>query len=694
MIHRLVPCSLAARAVLFLVSFVPLAASAQESTDSGDGSSDAPFVIEIPDSVRTIYTSSSDAPLVMETQEVTARRVVREAGADRIEINELLIETRDGGSVADLGVLLPSTQLTVNSRGEALFVVRGAQERHLRVELGGIPLTVPWDERTDLGLLPLIGVGSVVAHRGVSSALDPPNSLAGRIEMTTRRRALEGRSARLQVIGGEAGAMQASSLFEQRSGDWTTTVALEHRRRDGFLLPGGADLEFHQDPNRRLRLNTDLRQSTLLTHFGRSIGDDSSVSLLLQASDAEKAIAPEAHVADARFWRYPETQRVLLGLSGEHRRGAWKAHAAASLDLYAQDIESYTDATYSTIDAIERNDDRTLLARLRVERTLGERWTLAARGSARNALHEDDQGEDGAVLEIEQNLVAAGGEVTFRPRERWMLRAGAGYEGATTPKTGDKPSRDGDHEPVLHAAVEFDPSASQQVHATASRRPRFVSMRELFSGALNRFLVNPDLGPEIQTLYELGWSKSSARWEVMANGFWTHIDGSIEQIRLEDGRRQRVNLDAVRSIGAEVGLVWRPLRGVTLDWQYTEMRTRSEVDGAFDGIVADRPDRLTTLGLQWVDPSGILLRGEVVGVGPRFSLDESRPDPDDPFTELDADVRVNLRLGWRHFGAGDYQGSEIFVRLDNVFDATTVSQVGLPESGRTLRLGARVDLGG
>ena len=73
----------------------------------------------------------------------------------------------------------------------------------------------------------------------------------------------------------------------------------------------------------------------------------------------------------------------------------------------------------------------------------------------------------------------------------------------------------------------------------------------------------------------------------------------------------------------------------------------------------------------------------------RFSLDERR-DPADPYSRLDATARMNLRLSWRHFGqVGGYAGSEWYVRLDNVLDEVTWSQVGLPESGRMLRANSR-----
>ena len=680
--------------LLFAALAGPALSFAQtQDSEAGPGSAEAPLTIEIPDSLRQVYTSSRENPLVLEIQQVTARRVIREAGADRVEIGTLLIDSQDGGSVADLGALLPSTQLTINSRGEALFLVRGAQERHLRVELDDIPLTVPWDERTDLGLLPLIGVGSIVAHRGVSSALDPPNTLAGRIEMRTRRQTVPGHLTRLQTLAGEGEAIQSSLLHQRRDGAWTTTAALEHRRREGILLPGDADLRFHQDPTRQLRLNTDLEQTTFLGHFGRDVGQSGGLRLLVQASTAEKGVAPEAHVEDARFWRYPETQRLLFGLSGDASRSGWTVRAATSLDLHEQAIESYTDATYTTVDTSENDEDRTWLGRLRVERALGEHWSLATRASARNTAHEDDTGEAGATLEIEQNLVAAGGELTFRPRNEWTLRAGGGYEGATTPQTGDKPGRDGDHEGVWHGAVEYDLGTTQQFHATVSRRPRFVSPRELFSGALGRFVANPDLGPEIQLTRELGWSWRESRWEIMANGFWTTVDGSIEQVSLPGGQRQRVNADVVRSLGVELGLVARPLRGMTLDFQHTQMLTRAEEDGDFDARVADRPDWLSTLAASYVHPVGLMARVEFTGVGVRHSLDDRKAGQDDQLTAIDPSLRLNLRLGWRHFGTGWYEGSEIFARVDNVLDAKTESQIGLPESGRMLRLGLRVDLG-
>ncbi len=171
-------------AALGLMFIAVPGASAEESFRSTASVDTFPLIGAVThDSVRTVaadslYHASEKSPLQLETITVSGRRISRQAGADHIELDSELVESRDGGSVADLSTLLPSTKLTVNSRGESLFMVRGSNERHLRVELDGIPLTVPWDERVDLSMLPLLAVGKVEARRGVASVLDEPNTLA------------------------------------------------------------------------------------------------------------------------------------------------------------------------------------------------------------------------------------------------------------------------------------------------------------------------------------------------------------------------------------------------------------------------------------------------------------------------------------------------------------------------------------
>ncbi len=654
------------------------------------GSAAAPVELDLPDSVTQIFVAGPDAPLPMPAVEVLARRLVRGIDTNRIEVGRSLVEGRDGGSIADLAPLLPSTHLSVNSRGEALFMVRGASERHLRIRLDGIPLTLPWDERVDLSVLPLLAIEGVTAQRGPGRVLDAPNTLAGRIDLRSARQGLEGWSTRAGVEFAEVGARDLLALHTRRHGNWSSTLALGRRSRDGFLLPSETGPGLHQPPDRRTRLNSDLEQTSLLLRVARARDEDRELSLLVQAFDADKGVPPEENEADARFWRYRDLRRQLAGVRWRTALGDWRLDAVQSFDRFEQTIERYSGDDYRTADGQEEGLSSTLLQETRLEHRWNTHTTGAIRSFVRWSRHEVDD-TDGALVthqDFEQLLGGLAAEARVRSERGWLLRAGAGYEGADTPETGTIADRAAEHEWAAQVGVEKELRPSVRVHTEFSRRPRFPSMRELFSDALDRFDINPDLDAEIQLAAETGIAGRSQNFEWSLNLFAQQIDDAIERVRLPSGRRRRVNLDAVRHLGAEIGVVVRPARGWVLDLQQTFLRSRARENGAFDAAVEDRPSWIGSWAVGYVHPAGWRLRSEWIGVGPRFSLG-------DGLERLDADLRWNLRLSWTHFGRGGrYAGSEWFVRVDNVVDARTWSQVGLPESGRTLRLGVRLDLQG
>lgn len=645
----------------------------------------------------SLFYASEDDPLEMEMITVSARRVTRVAGADRVELDRELVESRGGGSVADLATLLPSTKLTVNSRGESLFMVRGSSERHVRVMLDGIPLTIPWDERVDLSMLPLLAIAEVDARRGVGSVLEDPNTLAGTVELRPRVQVLQGSASRIGGWFGEVNAWGVQGLHQRRHGRWNMLIAAEHRRRDGFLLPADIEDGLHQDPTRRTRLNSQLEQNSALARVEREFHEEGRWALTVQASEGEKGVPPEEHLDDPRFWQYPSVRRVLVGGRVETPLGErWALDGSASLDFLSQDIDDYVDDSYTAEDGFEEDRDRTGFGRLRIDREIGEQTDLRVRGTARYASHRERTDEKPDELLYSQLLVGAAAEVEQRTG-KVTLRAGAGYEGATTPETGDAVERDGDHEYVLQGAVEGGFREDGRWHLNASRRPRMPSLRELYSDALSTFEPNDALEPEIQDAFEAGASWSASRWNLSLNGFWQQIDGAIERttVVVAPGEtvRKRVNLDEVRNLGIEVGSVLKPVRGLSFDLQGTWLYSRArDADGNYDRRVEDRPDWIATLAGTWTHRSGLRLRAELDGIGERYSLDETRTDPDDPYRKLDATARLNLRFSWRHFAdVGGYAGSEWFVRVDNILDQITWSQTGLAESGRMVQAGVRVD---
>jgi iron complex outermembrane receptor protein len=446
-----------------------------------------------------------------------------------------------------------------------------------------------------------------------------------------------------------------------------------------------------------VRTNSDLEQTTLLLHAMHRLRGGGRLRLIFQGTDGSRGVPPETHLAEgARFWRYPLQRRGLLGLALSLPLDAaalWNLQASASADLFQQDIRSFDDATYGGPPLVpgvdfEQDRDATGFGRLRVTRQLGSASTLAGQGLVRATRHRETLVVDGPQEQYSQVLISLTGELRTRLAGAWELQTGAGWESAATPRTGDKPGRDAAAAAVLQLRLARRVTPGLRFQGSLSRRSRFPSLREMFSGALGRFVPNPDLGPERQDLLDLGALANGRRWTLAVSGFASWVSGGIEKVAVSTGTQQftRENVDRLRTLGLETVATWQPRRGLDLSLQHAVLQARRRVDGVYDGAAEDRPGWLTTVAATWYAAPGPLLRLEFEGVGPSESADVT--DEEDGLHRLTAQVRWNLRVGYQ-LGRQDGRslGAEISYRLDNVFNQRLDSQVGLPESGRTFLAG-------
>ena len=549
----------------------------------------------------------------------------------RVHLDDIIIRGRDAQSAADLGPVLPATRVGVNSRGESQFMIRGAPERHVRVFLDGIPLNVPWDERVDLSMVPVDAIEQVKARRGMFSVLDGPNALAGTVELLPPEAEWEGRRTKLSLQAGESSFAEGRLVHQVRRGSWHLLAALARRERSGFFVPEGVDARYHQGSARR-RTNSDLQQASLMLRVGRTLGERGSLRLTFAGADGGKGVPPETHLASgARFWRYPQVRRGLLGLSlrlplGE--AGRWDLTADLTADRFEQQIRKFDDASYTGpaltpgVD-FETDRDWTEYARLHVTHRPGPGTELTLQTVARYTRHRESLVVDGPETDYAQIVGSLVAEIVLEPHPRWRLRAGGGHELATTPETGAQPERGPTEAPVLHLRAEHLVNHRLTLHAAASRRSRFPALRELYSGALGRFVPNPDLAPERQDLLSLGGSIRNGSWEATVTGFAGTLAGGIEKVVLPGEVRQfqRRNVDRIRTLGVELVVAVRPWTGVMLSAHHTILNARQRVDGSYDAPAEDRPDYLSFLSVSWTTASGWQLGAEAAVTGARHSVD-------------------------------------------------------------------------
>ncbi len=654
-----------------------------------------------PDSLAASRADTLPDVVQMPGLVIRAKRLGRAVATGEVRLGEQAIEVTDGRAIVDLAPLLPSTKVNTNSRGEALFMVRGASERHVPVFLEGIPLTVPWDERADLAMIPTDAIAEVHAQRGVRSVLDGPNALAGVVHLVPTEQMSEGQSSRFTAEVGEGDHLEVHVTNTRRRDEWNTLVALARRQWDAWLIPADLHVPYHQ-PARRSRTNSDLAQTALTVRVARDGSGGSHLSLILLAADGSKGVPPESHltVDDARFWRYPKHQRLVLGVVGEIPLDAqkrWNLQASASADLFRQEIRPYDDANYDSppltagVD-YETDRDRTGYVQVQCSRRMGAATRLTGKGIARYTNHRESLVYGGEELGYAQWIVSTVAEAAHEFRCGWSATLGAGLESAMTPETGDKPERGATSAPVLSVRVDKRCVQGLEAYASASRRSRFPSLRELYSGALGKFVPNPNLEPEEQDLYEMGALADWAGGEIGLSAFAGYLHGGIEKVSLEGKKSQRVNVSEIRTLGLEIVGSWRPIPHVSVQVNHTILRSRRQENGSYSAPTEDRPDYESACAVGWEPPSGFGARLEAAAAGPRYSLDAT--DTEDGLRRLPAQGTWNLRLGWRWSrAAGWARSSEVFLRANNLFDQTVESQTGLPEPGRMWLGGVKLGLG-
>ncbi|RMH14244.1 MAG: TonB-dependent receptor, partial [Gemmatimonadetes bacterium] len=494
-------------------------------------------------------------------------------------------------------------------------------------------------------------------------------------------------------------------LEEVGAGEWLVRAGVGFRDRPGVPLP---DLTLEDAAQRALlagdgalRRNSDVRKidAFFASRYQRDSGAWFSTSV--SGFAAERGVPPEFHESDPRLWRYPDQKRLVAAVSaGTGLRdtgwGRGDLEAAVGIDVGSFTIESFDDLDYRTVTETEEGDDRTLTLRLLGDHSVGERADLRAALTYGDVSH-DEVLMPGGRNAFRQRLWSLATELDVRGdallglpgTKGTRLTFGVAVDGSDTPETGDKPPVERLWDWGARVGLSTLLSDELRVHGGLSRRVRFPSLRELYSGALGRFLPNPDLGPERMVGAELGFTLHHGGHDIQVVGFRQVLSDGIVRVSVDtpEGRkRQRVNQDRVRALGLEVltSGTWRRFSyAADLTWQSVWQfdargdRTRPEYE----------PDLTGSFSVATRLAAGIMGTGEFGYLGTQYCLDS------DAGGLRRLDDASSLDLGLRRFfrlGRGPFSTLDASVRVQNVTDAAVLDQCGLPRPGRTLQVQARV----
>jgi iron complex outermembrane receptor protein len=597
----------------------------------------------------------------------------------------------------------PFVHVRQNSRGEMELSVRGSDSRQVAVMIDGVPVTLGWDHRTDPSLVPITGAQNLVIVRGLASLLNGPNTLGGSIDVSHDN--AFGRLGAGHLWGGVGVDENAAYVASIGGGSELLTSALSvrggisRRERDGFNLPKDAPDASSIDG---LRTNSDLVETDAFGTIRWNGASGRAVRLMVSGFHAERGVPPEEHITAPRLWRYPYHSRALVALSTS--AGTFQTpFGFGSIDLgggYSTGrvkIETYSDRSYQTVTGEELGDERTLSGRALFTHSLPRDSRL--KGAVTMAKVNYEEGlPPTAPADYEQRLLSAGAELEIPLTLNTAFATGAVYDRASTPMTGGRAQQKPFDNVGWRAGLTHDLGTEWRLHASVSQRSRFPALRELYSGALDRFLPNPDLKPETLLGYEAGVTMDRSFGVIpdatlQVNLFHHNLDDAVVRTTLPapDRRFFRVNRDRIESTGAELlaGLVFGEDRARAVSLTGDALVQNISI---FDQTVAGNPSRHTENNpevrgmLELGVPLPALVRGfaNARHTGRQYCINA------DTGNEMTLDAKTEIGFALERRMTVSQRGAVRSVRalfaLDNAGNTTIYDQCGLPQPGRTLRL--------
>ena len=642
-------------------------------------------------------------PQAYELNEIVVQgRTARESMATTVQrVEAAAIQRQDAADVSELARLIPATHVATNSRGQTILYLRNAGDRQVGQFFDGALLNVPWDNRVDISLFPSSVVGEVTAAKGVVPAQYGTNVIGGAINFQSRTLDQAGQRTKVSGQVGTAAQRQGALTHLGRTARWDYTAALQYTERGNVPLPEEADVPFSQPLSDR-RVNTDRQ---LLSGFARaSYRFDGGAQLALTAMqvDAEQGVAPESNlnpaVTGVRYWRYPLWQKSVLIASGQASLGPSTAvRGAAWGSRFAQDINQYQTVAYRALDEIQEDRDFTGGLRLVGTQDLpGGTLTLAANGlttrhGQTNTLFQDGEAQPDSTSRFRQHIFSVGGTYEVDVSSRLTASAGLSFDGTATPDTGPFPDRDPFYALGFTTGLSYQLNDTYRLRASAGRKGRFPTMRELYGGALGKFVPNPNLRPVTSWIGEVGIERRGARLSGSATAFLNRVTDAIDQRTFQRGpnagKEQRINLGGSRVYGLETTAHWQIAPALLFDGHLTWMRPRGISEGETQPL-EEKPAWLGTGSLTYEFPAGLALTAQ----GQYTAGTQARTEQNAYVTLPNAlllDVRVGYAIG--PLMPGTREG-ELFARVDNLLDDARYYQLGLPGAGRGLRAGISLSL--
>lgn len=546
----------------------------------------------------------ADDTFTLGTVEIIGRRDTQTLGqtSDVVESSELASKHRD--DLSEALDLVPGVSVqNLGQRRERLISVRGFSSRQVPLFIDGIPVYVPYDGNVDLARFGVDYVSRIVVSKGLTSLLYGPNILGGAVNVVSRKpsRPFEA-SVRLSSEADDrfdSSNDRASLTLGGQLGNWYGYASASHSKSDGYRLPSDFTPVAAEDGGRRESAQS--RDNVFTAKIGYAADEDNEYALSYYRQNGEKRDPPYAGSylrtstrqdgVTPRFWTWPYWDKesiYFVARNAVTSQGTlrWRIFH----DKFRNALESYDDATYTTQTRPyafhgSNYDDFTNGGSADFEwRWSGEQITRVA-AHFRNDVHREAQIAPFApVMHLQIPTYDIALEHQWRVTEAFSLTPSYSHmiqpektvevynsgPGAFSPVHTDRSTADNVQ---LVGAFKLDDSRS--FIAGVSRKTRFPTIKERFSGGLGTAVPNPGLDPETALHTEVGFEQRGSNWSGKVAVYQARLRDAIQTVPMPNDActvspcTQLQNVGRQRNRGFELSGDYSPIDTLQLSAQYS-----------------------------------------------------------------------------------------------------------------------------
>jgi iron complex outermembrane receptor protein len=572
------------------------------------------------------------------------------------------------------------------------FGVRG-----LKILLDGVPQTLP-DGQSQLTNVDFADIERAEVLRGASSSLYG-NASGGVISFRTER-AVPGPFAQRVRVQGGSGKRDGDEFYKWqswtsgRSGSVSGTLSLSQFKADGFRQHSAAEF-------RQLNGGVDyaVSGSTLAT-VRLSLADNPRAQNPGALTETELTTNPDSAAANnIRRGADKDAQQHQLALGVRHFDAAGNEYEATVFGLL-RDLANplaappfngapLTAGTYVAIDRVVGGARGSLVRRLGAG-DLAPRLTAGfdlqrMRDDRENFVSDAGLPTASVLLDQREQVTELGPfvQVQWSPAEQFLLSGGIRYDRVRF-DLDDRFLTDGDDSGARtmaalsgNAGVSWSMGQEFVPYLNISTAFETPTTTELVNQPDGSGGLNPDLGPQRAVNYEVGArGRPVPELSYSVAVFLGRISDAIVQGPEIGGRAFFRNAGRTHNDGAEVGLSFAPVRGLTLQGAYTYARYRfaEYVLGDTLSLEGNRlpgvPEHFWRLGVRTTLPGDFYLDADHT-----ISTSVLADDVNSIWAPAWGAGVTNLRVGW----SGHSGGMEIapFLGINNLWDRRYVGSVTL-----------------